>query len=319
MDGYKDILRKRRIVRIRLAQLGTNSEDSQEERRAAEREREQDTLAWKLKELTRLAHGARRRWNKYKKAALETQLVEAERAGRFATVYKPSRLPSGKSEPKRRQHRAVKRHQTVEQWEKELSAPGHQGGIAVACSFGDEWARWTSTATHEEKKEPDANAYAEAERLVRTLGKRFATCDKRRVAPPWSVSNEVWVQVLLPDWRRKTDAAIGASDQRLELPLFREFLTRTLAQTIATKQAPLIDRSKGADVAKPNGELRLLHVLCTFWTQVYSIWFKAWENSQQRLHWEHGFFRQKKEGGSHHGPRIGWRGAKDIRFEHFNI
>ena len=190
--------------------------------------------------------------------------MEAERAGRFATVYKISRLLSGKSGPKRRQHRAVKRHQTVEQWEKELAAPGHQGGMgAVACSLDDEWAKWTSTATHEEKEEPDANAYAEAEQLGRTLAKRFATCDKRRVAPPWSVPNEVWVQVLLPDWRRKTDAAIGASKQKLEVPLFREFLVRTLAETIATKQAPLIaHRSKGADVAKTDGKLRLLHVLC---------------------------------------------------------
>ena len=82
MDGYKVLIqervRKRRTVRNRLAQLGTYSEDSQEERRAAERK--QDTLAWKHKELTRLAHGARRRWNKYKKATLGTQLVEAERA-----------------------------------------------------------------------------------------------------------------------------------------------------------------------------------------------------------------------------------------------
>ena len=45
---------------------------------------------------------------------------------------------------------------------------------------------------------------------------------------------------------------------------------------------------------KNNGKLRLLHVLCPFWTQVYSVWFKAWENSQQPLHWEHGFFRLKR-------------------------
>ena len=70
---------------------------------------------------------------------------------------------------------------------------------AVACSFDDEWARWTSTAKREEKEEQDANAYAEAERLVRTMAKRFATCHKRGVAPPWSVSSEVWVQVFLPD------------------------------------------------------------------------------------------------------------------------
>ena len=60
---------------------------------------------------------------------------------------------------------------------------------AVACSFGDEWAKCTSTATSEEKDEPDAKAYEEAERLVRTLAKRFATCDKRTAAPPWSVPN----------------------------------------------------------------------------------------------------------------------------------
>ena len=49
-----------------------------------------------------------------------------------------------------------------------------------------------------------------------------------------------------------------------------------------------------ADVAKSNGKLRLLHVLCPFWTQVYSIWFKQWETKQESAHWEHGFFRHKR-------------------------
>ena len=195
MDGDKEfiqvrenILSDRGRVRNRPAKVGTDCVDSLEERRAAERV--QDRLVWKLKELTRLAKEARRRWSKHKKAALEMQLVEAEKAGRLATVYRLSRLLSGNCGLKRRQHRSVKRHQTAEQWEKELSAPGHQGGMgAVACSFADEWAKCTSTATLEEKGEPDANAFEEAERLVRTLAKRFATCDKRRAAPPWSVPN----------------------------------------------------------------------------------------------------------------------------------
>ena len=80
------------------------------------------------------------------------------------------------------------------------------------------------------------------------------------------------------------------------MPLFREFLLRTLAQIIATKEALLIaHRSKGADVAKLNGKLRLLSVLSSFWTRVYSLWFKAWDDSQQPLHWEHVFFRNKRK------------------------
>ena len=39
---------------------------------------------------------------------------------------------------------------------------------------------------------------------------------------------QVWVQVLLPDWTRKIDAAVGARDQGLEVPLFREFLLRMI-------------------------------------------------------------------------------------------
>ena len=160
----------------------------------------------------------------------------------------------------------------------------------MACSLDDEWAKWTSTAKRRTRPKRVSGGGATGPRPGQALRH-----DKRRVAPPWSVPNEVWVQVLLPDWRRKTDAAMGASNQKPEVPLFRELLARTLAQTIATKQAPLIaHRSKGADVAKTNGKLRLLHVLCPFWTQVYSVWFKAWENSQQPLHWEHGFFRHKR-------------------------
>ena len=150
-------------VQRSLAQTARTVERSEEQMR----ENRTDSPG-NLKELPRLAQRARRRWNKDKKAALEMLLVEAERAGRFATVCKLSWLLYGKCGPKRRQHRAVKRHQTVEQWEEELSAPRHQGSMgAVACSFDDVWAKWTSTTTFEEKEEPDANAH-EAERLVRT-------------------------------------------------------------------------------------------------------------------------------------------------------
>ena len=52
--------------------------------------------------------------------------------------------------------------------------------------------------------------------------------------------------------------------------LLRKFLgpgnTRALAQTIATRQAPLhTHHSQGAVVAKANGKLRQLHVQCPFW------------------------------------------------------
>ena len=300
MDDYKALLdqreaalRQRRRCRAKPVELGEQQEPSEEERQKAEQE--QEVISWKLKELTRQAQGARRRWEKVKREVLEEQLVEAERLGRHATVYMISRLLSGKRGPKARNHRAVKRHQTSKQWEDELAAPGHMGGMgAVLCSFDEEWEKWTNTATFSEKEEPDANAYREAEDLIRTVSRRFTTCDKRRVAPPWSVPNEVWLLALWPNWRKRQDKAVGAVSHELAAPTFLELLTRKLAQTISTRQAPLIaHRSRGADIAKPNGKLRLLHILCPFWTQVYSAWFQQWGSRQEAVYWEHGFFRHK--------------------------
>ena len=151
----------------------------------------------------------------------------------------------------------------------------------------DTWEAW--------KEEPDANAYQEAEDLISALSRRFTTCDKRRVAPPWSVPNEIWLLALRPNWRKRQDKAVGVVSHELAAPTFLELLARTLAQTISTRQAPLIaHRSRGADIAKPNGKLWLLHILCPFWTQVYSAWFQQWGNKQEAVYWEHGFFRHKR-------------------------
>ena len=55
--------------------------------------------------------------------------------------------------------------------------------------------------------------------------------------------------------------AVGAVSQDLAAPAFLELLTRTLAQGIA----------------KPTRKLRLLRILCPFWTQVYSVLlFQKW-------------------------------------------
>ena len=166
---------------------------------------------------------------------------------------------------------------------------------AVPCCFSEELNSWKHSATWHEKEEPVATAFREAKDLIFSLIKRFTQCDKRRVAPPWSVPEEVWIQAVLPNWRNKKDNAVGAVNQKIAAPTFIDLLTSTLAQTIATCQTPLhAHHSQGADVAKSSGKLRFLHVLCPFWTQVYSIWFKQWESKQESAHWEHGFFRHKR-------------------------
>ena len=277
IDGYTELvtareaaLKHRRKIRMRLVQLGKEREASEDERRKAQAE--QCAAAWKLKELTRKAQGLRRRWEKIRRATLEEELQDAARTGRLAMAYKISRQLSGRRGPKNRSHRSIRRLQTAQEWRSELGEPGPRGGMgAEHCSFSEELDKWKQSATWEEKEELDANALYEAKELFFSLIKRFIRCDKRRVAPPWSVPNEVWIQALLPNWRYKKDYAVGAVNQKIGAPMFVELLTRTLAQTIATCQTPLqAHRSQGADVAKPNGKLRLLHVLCPFWTQVYS-------------------------------------------------
>ena len=78
--------------------------------------------------------------------------------------------------------------------------------------------------------------------------------------------------------------------------LLRKFLgpgnTRALAQTIATRQSPLhAHHSQGAVVAKANGKLRQLHVLCPFWCTPSGS-NNGREDKQGPVHSEHGFFRR---------------------------
>ena len=68
--------------------------------------------------------------------------------------------------------------------------------------------------------------------------------------------------------------------------------TSALTQTIATRPAPLhAHHSQGAVVAKPNGKLRQLHVLCPFWFTPSGT-NNGREDKQGPVHWEHGFFRR---------------------------
>ena len=136
--------------------------------------------------------------------------------GRHATVYKLDSAQAN-TDPEARNHCAVTRHQTCGQWETELVAPGNLG---VPCSFGEEWESWTSTATFNEKEEPDANAHQEAEDVIFSLSRRLTTCDKRRVAPACSVHDEVWLQVLRPNWRKHQVPAVGAVSHALAAPTF---------------------------------------------------------------------------------------------------
>ena len=80
---------------------------------------------------------------------------------------------------------------------------------------------------------------------------RFISYEKR-VSPPWSAPRELWYQTLLPIWKNKKGGADGAVTQKLGTLL--DILTRALLQIIATRHASLLaHRSRGAHVAKPNG------------------------------------------------------------------
>ena len=173
MDGNKELIQVRenilsdRVrVRNRPAKIGTYCEDSLEERRAAERE--QDRLAWKLKELTRLAQGARRRWNKHKKAALEMQLVEAEMAGRLEDRTDPLRdtklLNSGK--------RSCLHWDTRVAW---VLSRAHSATSGQSAPAQRRSKRKMNLTPMPSRRQNDLSA---------PLAKRFVTCDKRRAALP---------------------------------------------------------------------------------------------------------------------------------------
>ena len=82
-------------------------------------EEEQEKIATELKALTRTALKVRRKWQRFKKSApLEEQLIEVEREGKLALVYKLSKALSGRIGPKTRNHRAARRLRTFDQWKK---------------------------------------------------------------------------------------------------------------------------------------------------------------------------------------------------------
>ena len=148
---------------------------------------QQERIATELKTLTRI----RRKWQRTKKAVLEEQLIVAERERKPALVHKLSKTLSGKSGPKTRNHREVRRLQTSDEWRKELAEEGRGGMSAVPSDFKMEQEKWISTATFEEKEEPDQNACEEARELTHSLAKRLTTCDQRKVAPSWSAPKEL--------------------------------------------------------------------------------------------------------------------------------
>ena len=87
IDGCKEIIAereealiKRRRVREVLNRMGCRVERTEEEYMKAEEE--QERIATELKTLTRTALKIRRRWQRTKRAALEEQLIEAERQGK---------------------------------------------------------------------------------------------------------------------------------------------------------------------------------------------------------------------------------------------
>ena len=153
---------------------------------------------------------------------------------------------------------------------------------AVPCCFSDKWTQ------SRDKKRTRRKSNMRGKRsniipgqTVHTM--RQKTCCATLVG---SVLNEKWIQTLLPHWRNRKDKAVGAATQELAAPTFLELLTRTLAQSMATRQAPLhADPSHGADVAKPNGKLSLLHVLCPLWFQenkvIGEIGSPGWRSNAQ--------------------------------------
>ena len=156
---------------------------------------------------------------------------------------------------------------------------------AVPCDFKTEQEKWISSS------------HFRGEGGTRpTPWQRDSQPAQKESGSPWWAPNELWLQLLLlPNWRMTPDKAVGACKKTLETTHFQEFQTRTLAQTTATRQPPLIaHRSRAVDVAKSNGKLRLLHVLCPVWTMVKSIWFNTYAKEQKARHWEHGFFQHKR-------------------------
>ena len=83
------------IARTRLVELGETGEGSKEDRMKADAA--QEAIAWKLKELARPAQGARRRWEKLKRAILVERRSDSDDS-QFLTSYPGSCPESGAHE-----------------------------------------------------------------------------------------------------------------------------------------------------------------------------------------------------------------------------
>ena len=50
---------------------------------------------------------------------------------------------------------------------------------------------------------PDMNTIKEVEQDIKGLVKYFLRCPKRRAFPDWSLPAEIWLMILLPNFRKK--------------------------------------------------------------------------------------------------------------------
>ena len=114
-----------------------------------------------------------------------------------------------------------------------------------------EHEKWISTATFEEKMEPDQNTYGEARELVHSMAKRLTTCDKRKAAPPWLAPNELRLQLLLPNWRLVPNKAVGACQKTLETHTSKSSLRARWLRHFPP------DSSRAMDIARTNEKLQL--------------------------------------------------------------
>ena len=158
------------------------------------------------------------------------------------------------------------------------------GAVPCCCFLAEQTSALIRHGTREE--EPHANAMWEAKALLLSDQANHTVRQKKNCTTLVSAKRDLDPDPTPELAENKNENAVATVTQKPATPISLDLLTRALAQTTALPPDRLHDAR--------DGKLRLLHVLCPFWIQVYSIWFKKRQDKQRPVHRKHGFFLCKK-------------------------
>ncbi len=155
----------------------------------------------RLKAISIKCKRSREAWTKKIKAHRLAEIEQAWREHRDFDVAKLCRLVAGTGlGPRRRYYRAIPIKKTTAEWKELLERPATKSGMsATIVDYEKERNSWINEA--DALPHCDVNYGKVAADDLKEIRRAFLSCSKRRMAPSWSLPNEIWTMLLWPNWR----------------------------------------------------------------------------------------------------------------------